>query len=499
MVWTVLTVVQQLEFAALFVLCFLTGDRMRKTIALITKGFYLLLTEMIAVYLIAFPVHAFQVSSSSTGYVRVATASAISAYQVAQRAAFTSAVASAISAPTAASVAVRLATGPVGWGLLGVSAALTLASLYYSAQDVQAVKTAALAAAPPVGTQSNGSGTTLPAGAVWNPASCVHPCAFNAQQYFHVDSVGESSTSCYQGNDGGTFTDPAWPGWTRNNSAISGPTCRRNWTHRNDGTTASSQQEIGFLPPSSLTLGEYQTYVGGLPAANPNSIESKTSPMGQGATAPSAENVTTMPVSPTEVVPTVKPASQVGPTDAVIDPNAPAPAGPQPPVPSTQTTTTTTTTTTNPDGSVTQARGDDRIRLLFSGESRSTHVWIGLAGSHEPVARLRPAQCAESAENADVALGHSHVLALLVVVREFHARFLRLVWPAHGVAIPHHCARGLRRLSHHLCGERMTAILNLIYCFLMDMIQSFRDIWIVGWDSVLTPVDSLSPQWARVG
>jgi hypothetical protein len=161
---------------------------MRKTII---KGIYLLLTEMIAIYLIAFPVHAFQVSSFSTGYVRVATASAISAYQVAQRAAFTSAVASAISAPTVASVAVRIATGPVGWGLLGVSAALTLASLYYSAQDVQAVKTAALAAAPPVGTQSNGSGITLPSGAVWNPASCVHPCAFNAQQFFYVDSVGE--------------------------------------------------------------------------------------------------------------------------------------------------------------------------------------------------------------------------------------------------------------------------------------------------------------------
>jgi hypothetical protein len=307
---------------------------------------------MIALYLVAFPVSAFQVSSSSTGYVRVATASAIGAYQTAQRAAFTGAVASAISAPTAASVAVRIATGPVGWGLLGVSAALTLASLYYSAQDVQAVKTAALAAAPPVGTRSDGSGTTLPAGAVWNPASCVHPCAFNAQQFFYVDSVGEPSTSCYLGNGGGTFTDPAWPGWTRSNAAISGPTCRRNWSHKNDGTPTSSQQEIGFIPPSSLTLGEYQTYVSGLPAANANSIESKTAPVGQGATAPSAENVTTLPVSPTEVLPTVKPASQVGPTDAVIDPNAPAPAGPQPAVPSTQTTTTTTTA--NPDGSVTQ-------------------------------------------------------------------------------------------------------------------------------------------------
>ena len=327
---------------------------MRKTVATITKGLYLLFTELIAVYLIVFPVHAFQVSSSSTGYVRVATASAIGAYQTAQRAAFTGALASAVSAPTVASVAVRIATGPVGWGLLGVSVALTLAGMYYSSQDVQAVKTAALAAAPPVGTQSNGSGTTLPAGAVWNPASCVHPCAFNGQQYFYVDSPGESTTSCYLGNNGGAFTDPAWPGWTRSNASISGPTCRRNWTHINNGTTTSSQQEIGFLPPSSLTLGEYQTYVGGLPAANPNSIESKTTPLGQGATAPAAENVTTLQVSPTQVVPTVKPASQVAPTDAVIDPNAPAPAGPQPAVPSTQTTTTTTTTTTNPDGSVTQ-------------------------------------------------------------------------------------------------------------------------------------------------
>jgi hypothetical protein len=37
----------------------------------------------------------------------------------------------------------------------------------------------------------------------------------------------------------------------------------------------------------------------------------------------------------------------------------------------------------------------------------------------------------------------------------------------------------------------MTAILNMIYCFLMDMIQSFRDVWIVGWDSLLIPVDSM--------
>ena len=42
---------------------------MRKTITIITKGLYLLFMELIAIYLIAFPVHAFQVSSSSTGAI----------------------------------------------------------------------------------------------------------------------------------------------------------------------------------------------------------------------------------------------------------------------------------------------------------------------------------------------------------------------------------------------------------------------------------------------
>jgi len=37
----------------------------------------------------------------------------------------------------------------------------------------------------------------------------------------------------------------------------------------------------------------------------------------------------------------------------------------------------------------------------------------------------------------------------------------------------------------------MTAILQMIYCFLLDMIASFKDIWLIGWDSVLGPVDAL--------
>jgi hypothetical protein len=37
----------------------------------------------------------------------------------------------------------------------------------------------------------------------------------------------------------------------------------------------------------------------------------------------------------------------------------------------------------------------------------------------------------------------------------------------------------------------MTAILSLIWCFLQDMIQSFRDVWVAAFDSLLSPVDAL--------
>ena len=121
---------------------------MRKTVITVRKGLYLLLTEMIAVYLIAFPVHAFQVSSSSTGYVRVATASAISAYQVAQRAAFTGAARLGHLGADGGlgGGAARYGAGRVG-AARGVGGA-DLGEHVLLAQEVQAVKTAALAAQP---------------------------------------------------------------------------------------------------------------------------------------------------------------------------------------------------------------------------------------------------------------------------------------------------------------------------------------------------------------
>ena len=348
---------------------------MRKTVTTITKGLYLLLTEMIAIYLIAFPVHAFQVSSSSTGYVRVATASAISAYQVAQRAAFTGALASAISAPTVASVAVRLATGPVGWGLLGVSAALTLASMYYSSQEVQTVKTAALAAQPPVVNIPN---YAMPSNGTFYDG-CT-PLTVGCVQILTVPNGIPSGPGCggYPATSYPLSTGTPPAGWVAVQMSWT-TQCNNLYRYTYNGINVPSKGALAS--PASLTQTQAQTYINSLPASNPNSIESQTDPLGVGVPAPAAENVTILPVSPTDVVPTVKPASQVGPTDVVIDPNAPPPAGPQPAVPSTQTTTTTTTTTTNPDGSTT-TQEEETATVACSAGNHDTRTFGSVLQDH---------------------------------------------------------------------------------------------------------------------
>jgi hypothetical protein len=116
MVWTALTVVQQLEFAALFVLCFPDGDRMRSKLS---RCLYLLLVDFMATYLVVVPVYAFQASSSTTGYVRSMNLSGASAMFAANRASTIASIASAASSGGAASLALRFVTGG-GWIGLGV-------------------------------------------------------------------------------------------------------------------------------------------------------------------------------------------------------------------------------------------------------------------------------------------------------------------------------------------------------------------------------------------
>jgi hypothetical protein len=304
---------------------------------IITKLFYLCLTEMIALFLVVFPVYAFQVSSSSTGFVRVATLPAIATYQVAQRSAFVTAVASAAAAPTLASVAVRVATGPVGWAALGLSVALTLAQMYYTSNDIQAVKTAASPVNSSQRTYSYLGQTYTASG--WIATNPNSGCISGTMYFF--SGTNQSSPPPSPG-----MFSPSISGW---------------WCF-------PSQEQQGVIAPTQQQVIDY---LNTLTPGNANAPESHTTPVGQGVNTIPADNVTTLPVSPTDVVPTVKPAAQVLPTDAVIEPNAPPPAEPQPVTTTPPTTTTTTTTTTNPDGSTTQT------------ETEAPATMSCLAGNHD--------------------------------------------------------------------------------------------------------------------
>jgi len=315
---------------------------MRKTVITITKGFYWLLTELIAVYLIAFPVYAFLPSSSSTGYVRVASQASQLAYVAANRAAIIASLAPVVAAPTAASIAVRLATGPVGWAALGVSAALTLAQMYYSSADVAAIKTAA----SPAGYTATVSGGTVAFPNASYPEATVQTTALTQCNSSDPSFLHDWSIGPFQNTQQFFYQGPSFVGVF----LIFGPaigTAGYYACHRT-GQPGTLTQTSG-----SPTQAQVTSYLTALAPSHPNSPESHTTPVGQGASVTPADNVVTSPVSPTEMVPTVKPATAVLPTDAVIDPNAPPPTGPQPVTTPTTETTTTTTTTTNPDGSVT--------------------------------------------------------------------------------------------------------------------------------------------------
>jgi hypothetical protein len=286
---------------------------------------------------------------SATGYVRVATESSRLAYLGANRAALISTVAEAAAVASPASLAVRLVTGPLGWAALGVSVGLALYQMYYSPTELAQIKSVA----PGTSTLQEANGTVLPAyGGTLDPGSCTVPCAVGQGQSFHVAN-GQNSASCLSLYTQGDA--PPIAGWTAakewQNWQGAGYACY--WVYIITYTGANGDQ-LARPVSSPPTPQQIHDYVASLPASDPNSIESNTTPLGVGATPTSADNTTSTAVSPTDIPTTVKPVGQVAPTDAVVDPNAAKPAGTQT-VPATQSTTTTTTTTTNPDGSKTDA------------------------------------------------------------------------------------------------------------------------------------------------
>ncbi len=125
-------------------------------------------------------------AQTATQYSRVVAQAERIAYLAAQRSALAGQVASAAVAPSAASVAVRMVAGPVGWAALGVGAGLVLAQMYYSQSDLSAIKSAASTPGGWQVTSSNAGIQTFPGLGTSTPANANY---LNASIQFSTTNV----------------------------------------------------------------------------------------------------------------------------------------------------------------------------------------------------------------------------------------------------------------------------------------------------------------------
>jgi len=120
-----------------------------------------------------------------------------------------------------------------------------------------------------------------------------------------------------------------------------------------------------FGTPSAPSAQDIATYVGGLPATSPLSIESNTIPVGAQSTPTPSDSTASTPVPATGLSTPVVPASSVQPTDVVVNPNATPPPG---------TTQTKTETDTAP---VSCAAGNHEQRTFGSILQDHLNLWAG--------------------------------------------------------------------------------------------------------------------------
>jgi hypothetical protein len=337
---------------------FLDGGAMRKMVA---TSLYLMLVEVVALFLVVSPVHAL---TSTTGYVRVIPSTAVGAYLGANRAAVITSLATSIALPSATSVAVRLVAGPVGWAGLAVTAGLALAQFYYSNADVTALRSATNGD----GSMVSGINTKMPfvslsAGSCTSGAACAP-----STQHAKLDDPNAYPYCGYY------WTAPsAPPGWTTSagvKPGITPTTCCTicgEYTYTNQNAVGSQNAIPGYVGPADAT--HMANYLGGLPTTDAKAPEHHAQPIGEGVTPTEPSDKTTVAVTPSQVVPTVKPIGSVAPSDAMIDPNA-NPVAPTTTT-QTQTQTTTTTTTTNPDGSKTETSEGTASCTTSTHDSRS--------------------------------------------------------------------------------------------------------------------------------
>ena len=302
---------------------------------------YLGFIAVLAVMLCVTPAQAL---ISTTGYARIASQSALNALTVAKRSLAVQSIGSAIaSSGSGASVAARIVASGVGWPAIGIAAGLVIAQYFWNQQQVAQIQSNAAIPGTPIaipGWPGPDANTHL-----YPCASGPSPgiCGTTYDQTLEWRKVPPSFGGCTSA--GVAHPGLGWTNWS-NHPAGDG-SCLAFHLKSSPGTAATPATDPQPATPQSVT-----DYLGGLPASDPNSVESNFDQVGAGVAPSSANQVVEFPINSGELQTQVVPATSVGPTDTVLDPSAEPGAGPVSTT-ETQTSTTTTTTTTNPDGSTT--------------------------------------------------------------------------------------------------------------------------------------------------
>jgi len=326
---------------------------------------------VIAVLGVMFCVTPAQALISTTGYARIASQSSMNALNVAKRSLALQSIGAAIAGSgSGASVALRLVASGVGWPALGIAAGLVVGQYLLNQQQVAAIKSHAAGPGEVVV-----PGYPGPAGSVQ-----IVPTQGGWAATIHITSAAHAPNP---------FPNYA-PAWASQGVKFATAT---TWTWEYTlypayaGTNAPS-----VLPAAPPTTQQVSEYLSGLPASDPNSLESNYDQVGAGVSPTPANQVVDVPINSTELQTQVVPAPSVSPTDTVLDPSAESGAGPVTTT-ETQTSTTTTTTTTNPDGSSTTQEKTTAVSDCSAGQHDSrtlgtilqTHIgtWTGsgLAGA----------------------------------------------------------------------------------------------------------------------
>jgi len=287
---------------------------------------YCLFVVWVSFVLVTAPAEAFR----ATEYARVVHQAEQIAFAASQKSAIAATVGAAAAASSPAAVAIRFVAGPAGWAALGLSVALTLAEVYYSGSDLQTVKEAASAGNPDQIT-INGevvSGTNF-------QSSCGSMTVGCSQSYLVYN--GLPIGSCFSSQATGVPT-----GWSGSSGGWDGA-CSWQYSYTYNGANAANMASVA---PAPATEGQIASYVSGLPAEDPASVESHTVPKGQGASPSSPATTEAISVTPAQMPSSVVP-KPVANGDAVVADNVPPPA--ETPQQSTVTQTSTTTTTTDGD------------------------------------------------------------------------------------------------------------------------------------------------------